>query len=259
VAPPLTNPWPAGSLHVAVAGGQETARTYLAFALGDLGGTVDGAVLDVPLDTSAQDGSVSPESAAVQVCPFTESVSPASGSFDAPPAVACDEGVAATFVATPTPHLHADLAPLLGDLAGATGVALLPDPRKVDQTSAWHVVLSAHDRADAAKTAPASLAVTVTPYGTDTGVDVPLPPAPAVEVPAAPPLTGTGFAAPPAPQAPVQQPLAAPAAPQAAPVLQARTITVGYAYPAVWLLPVALLVLVPLTTGALTKDLTPRA
>lgn len=257
VTPPATSPWPAGSLHVAVAGGQETARSYLAFGLADLGGTVTSAVLDVPLDPSAQDGSVSPETAAVQVCPFTGSVTPADGSVDPPPTVACAQGVDTTYVATPTPHLHADLAPMLGALADAGGLALLPDARKTAQTSTWHVVFSAHDRADAAKTPPASLAVQVTPYPTQT--EDAFPPVQPMAPPAAPPLTGTGFAAPPPVQLPAQQPpLALPAAPQPAPVAQARTITVGYAYPAVWLIPLALLVLVPLTTGALTKDLTPR-
>ena len=35
----------------------------------------------------------------------------------------------------------------------------------------------------------------------------------------------------------------------------AQTITVGYAYPAVWLLPLVFLVLVPVATKALTRDL----
>jgi hypothetical protein len=37
----------------------------------------------------------------------------------------------------------------------------------------------------------------------------------------------------------------------------AQTVTVGYAYPGVWLLPLAFLVLVPLASRALTKELGP--
>ena len=37
----------------------------------------------------------------------------------------------------------------------------------------------------------------------------------------------------------------------------AQTVTVGYAYPAVWLLPLAFLLVVPMVAGALTRDLAP--
>ena len=43
----------------------------------------------------------------------------------------------------------------------------------------------------------------------------------------------------------------------AIPMVTPRTITVGYAYPAVWLLPLVFLVLVPVAARALTRDLTP--
>ena len=39
------------------------------------------------------------------------------------------------------------------------------------------------------------------------------------------------------------------------PVALPRTVTVGYAYPGVWLLPLVFLVLVPAAARALTKDL----
>ena len=56
----------------------------------------------------------------------------------------------------------------------------------------------------------------------------------------------------------VSDPVAAPVTqPQTQPIAQPQTLTVGYAYPAVWLLPLAFLVLVPLAARALTKDLAP--
>jgi hypothetical protein len=115
------------------------------------------------------------------------------------------------------------------------------------------VVFSAHDRSDAAKTPPASLAVTLT--------DVPQPPQPSVQPPqvvppVAPPPMGSVSA--PVPSTDIPQPAVnpPPAVQQALP--QARTVTVGYAYPTVWLLPLAFLVLVPLVARSLTRDLTPR-
>jgi hypothetical protein len=44
----------------------------------------------------------------------------------------------------------------------------------------------------------------------------------------------------------------------ARPTSAARFVTVGYQYPEVWLLPIVLIVLVPFTLRALTKDLTRR-
>lgn len=260
VAPPVqppatapTSPFPARTMHIGFAAGQETARSYLALPTAGLSGTLTAATLDVPLDVAQADGSQSPETAKVQVCLVLDAISPADGSIDPPPAVSCGSSVPAVYVAAPTPHLHADLTPLGADLLDAGGIALLPDATKAAQTDAWRVVFSAHDRTDAAKTAPAAVSLTldvpedVVPETTplDTGL------------PAVAPPVGTGFAPAPAPQLPVagaQQPTVVP--PAAAPVALPRTVTVGYAYPAVWLLPLAFLVLVPAAARALTKDLT---
>lgn len=254
VAIPLT-PFPAGSLHVGYVAGQEIGRSYLSFSLSLVDQTVSAATLDVPLDTAPVDGSVQPETAKVLVCSFSGSVTPAYGSIASPPAAECTASAAATYVATPSPHLHADLAPLLSALGNGSGLALIPDAAKSAPTDVWRVVFSSHDRADAAKTAPASLNVTLTdvaqpveepPVVVPPVADVPqapqvgtiTPPLPATDLPRAPQVTGP-----------------APAVPAAIP--QARTVTVGYAYPAVWLLPLAFLIIVPLVARSLTKDLTP--
>jgi hypothetical protein len=258
VAPPAELPFPAfpaGSMHVAVEGGQETARTYLSFSLPLFDVTLTGAVLEVPLDLAQADGSVAPETSLIQVCSFQGSIQPANGSIEAPPTAACTKSAKASYVPTGTPHLRADLTPLLGDLSAGAGLVLLPDAASVAPTDAWHVVFSSHDRADAAKTPPATLQVTLEPIETPDGVTPPVTTPPFTTAPPAAlgPVGVPGFVSP--PQVPtVTNP--APTVPVTA-VPQARTITVGYAYPTVWLLPLAFLLVVPLIARTLTRDLTP--
>ena len=257
------SPYPAGTMHVAYTGaqgqGQEEARSYLAFPYGSVDGTVTAATLDVPLDTNTQDGSAQPETAHVQVCLVSAPITATEGSVSPPPLASCDAHASMTYVATPSPHLHADLGPLLSGLLTTSGVALLPDAEKVTQADAWHVVFTAKDNAPIMK-------LTVTPSTPDDSfvgglppVDVPTqapvdtgtvtsPVIPDTSTPVVPDTTVPDVQTPTVQQDPVTQPVAQP-----------QTITVGYAYPVVWLLPLAFLVLVPLAARALTRDLTPKA
>jgi hypothetical protein len=245
-------------MHVAVDAGQETARTYLSFSLPLFDATLTAASLDIPVDLAQADGSITPENALIRVCSFQGSITAANGSIDNPPSAACTQSAKATYVPTGTPKLHVDLTPLLGALSSGAGLVLLPDADKVQPTDAWHVVFSAHDRADAAKTPPASMSVTLAPIetpsfddGTGTAVT---PPVTAAEPPALGPVT-TPIIPGDVPQVPtVDNP--APTVP-IQPQPQARTVTVGYAYPTVWLLPLAFLLVVPLAARTLTRDLTP--
>jgi hypothetical protein len=264
VPPPVelpTSPYPAGTMHVGWASSAETARSYLAFPIDTVTGTLTGAELDVPLDTATADGDQQSATAKIQVCLVTGEIVRVEGSISPPPAVSCAAHADVTYVATPTPHLHANLAPLLLGLPTTSGIALLPDATKSGPSDAWRVVFSAHDRADAAKTPPATLKLALA----DKTV-VSTPEQPAVELPG--PDPGTGFAAAPstgglvAPgpvlEAPAVTPPVAPVvnAPVAA-LPAAQTVRFGYAYPGVWLLPLAFLILVPLAASALTKDLAP--
>lgn len=266
VPPPVEiplSPYPAGTLHVGYASQAETARSYLAFSFDGLSGTLTGAKLDVPLDVDPANGDAQSATAKIQVCLATGEITPVSGSIAAPPTVACEKFASMSYSATPAPHLTADLQPLLLGLPTTSGLVLLPDASKTDEASAFRAVFSSHDRADEAKTPPATLTLTVT----DKEV-ISTPEAPAVELPEAPPAIDSGFApAPPldsgfvpAPVAEVPVP-AAPVLPQAPQQLlpTAQTVTVGYAYPVVWLLPLVLLLVVPLAARALTKDLGPVA
>jgi hypothetical protein len=243
-------------MHVGVSLGQETARSYLGFAFSGLLGPVTAGTLNVPLDVTQNDGSSSPETAKVIVCLVTAPVTASEGTTDTPPKTDCAGSVPAKYVATPTPHLTADIGSLGGKLSSASGLALLPDATKAAPSDAWRVVFSAHTRTDAAKTAPASLTLSVDEAAPIVDVPVDEPVAQQPYVSAVKPVTGTGFAGPPI-STPVTEPTVdtpteiAPVPAASAP----RLVTVGYAYPAVWLLPLAFLVLVPATARALTKDL----
>lgn len=259
VAPPAevpTSPYPAGSMHVAVEGGQETARSYLALYLPVGADVLKSAVLDVPLDVSQADGSVAPDTAKIAVCTFTGSITAANGSIESPPAADCTHAAKASYVATPAPHLHADLGGMLAALSSGAGLALLPDAAEIAPTDAWHVVFSAHDRADAAKTAPAAVTITTEPAPqppvatSPPEVQVPTAPVQQPGTPELPPITPTT-------DVPTTGGAPAPVTNQPTYVPQGETVTVGYAYPAVWLLPLGFLVLIPLVARALTGDLTP--
>jgi hypothetical protein len=218
--------------------------------------------LVVPLDATPTDGSISPETSQVQACLVLVPIVAAAGSIDPPPQVDCSKHIDLKYAAKPSAQLQADLGPLLADLPAATGLVLLPDATKAGPTDNWRVVFSAHDRTDAAKTPPAQMTLTLG--------EPPAVPPPAVAAAAAPPISNTGLpaitppantslAAPPA-VASAPQPATAPqvAAPAAPAVAAPQLVRVGYAYPIVWLLPLAFLILVPVATSALTKDLTPR-
>ncbi len=266
---PPTNPFPAETLHVAVSAGQETARTYLGLPSSALAGATS-AQLQVPLDVAPGSGGMAPESAKVQVCLTRSPLAPVRGSFAEPPAADCAARATAAYVATPLPHLEADLAPLVGGLAAATGLVLLPDATALAPSDAWRVVFSTRARDDAAKTPPPTLLVVTADAPAPVPVDVPqAPAAPALEVVDAPVFQESSV---PAPEPELGGPVAAvdlPApdpAPQAAgeavPVEQVafpQTVRVGYAYPIVWLLPLVLLLVVPLVARVLTRDLTPGA
>src|SRR3954451_15224806 len=57
-----TSPYPDGSLHVGVAGGQETARSYLQPNISQMGGaTLLRGTMTLHVDTANSDGSLSPE------------------------------------------------------------------------------------------------------------------------------------------------------------------------------------------------------
>ncbi len=256
-APP--SPFPAGSMHVAVAAGTETARSYMSFSLPLGDSLLSGAALNVPLDVSAADGSQTPETAKIAVCTFLGTIEPANGSIEPPPTADCSRGVSAAYVAAPVPHLHAELGTMLDMLSAGAGLALLPDAHQVAQTDAWHVTFSAHDRSDSAKTPPASLSITTT---TATATELPTFQGPDPVAPDGSVQQPQGLGFPPlattveVPPTDVPQPPAL--SPSVRPIRRAGRLTIGHSYPAsIWLLPLGFLVLIPLVARTLMRDLTP--
>src|SRR5438093_403095 len=84
---PAPNPYPEDTLHVAATGGQENARTYLAFSLSAIpfGAQVQDGTLTLPLDTDQGDGSFAPDQADLLACLVTEPFKPVRGSAEKPP------------------------------------------------------------------------------------------------------------------------------------------------------------------------------
>ena len=263
---PASSPYPAGTVHVALSAGKETARSYLALPLGSASGTITAGSLSVPLDVSQADGSSNPSAAKVQVCLTSATFKAVEGSFDPPPQVDCATAVLAAYVEKPQPHLQADLSAIVSKLRTATGLALIPDALKAGPSDSWRIVFSSHTRADAAKTPPAAVTLSIADppaNSPDQQPVVSLPNNDTSSLGGISPATGTGFAAAPptvdipAVQAPAVTAPVVTAPGNVAPVPVGKTITVGYAYPIVWLLPLAFLLLVPLAARALTRDLMP--
>ena len=264
VPPPTI--YPARSLHVGQLGGQEIARTYLAFYLDDPTAELLSAEISIPLDTSPESGSQIPDQSRVQACTYTGSFINADGSLDTPPEANCDDAVLLEYVAEPQPRLTGNLEPLLTALPQASGLVLMPATLDVEEPGAgtWRVVFSAGDRQDA-PTAPAQLKLAVKPVEASTE-----PPA---QSGGGTPSTGAGGSGPgpavvpggsgnlgsapveAAPPVKAGDDAPAPAVPEAAPYVEPLTEFVGYAYPMSWLIPLLVMALVVLAGRELTREL----
>jgi hypothetical protein len=257
-----TSPYPADTLHVGVAGGQETARTYLQPDLLSLplGATATSGLMTLPVDTNSTDGTVSAESAQMLAClvaaPFTDGTA---GASSAPPKTDCSTSVrpvydAKKFVFT------LDLTPFLQAWAHGKvsfGIALVPNVSKLGPTDSWHVTINGHKlkgkphvQSRIAYTKPPPISsgsngVSSTPAAPPAPSGVNPPP---VDVPDTP--ASTAGAPQPAPVvAPTQQP-----APQAQPVAYSQK----FQYPLAFLAPIALLIGALFFVRLFTRDAAPR-
>lgn len=273
----LPNQYPPMTLHVDQVGPTSTAQTFFSLDLGALSfdAEVTGGTVTLPV-AGADAGTQAPETAQIVACLVSEPIAPAEGgSASEAPAYDCATSAPATFVPGPPPVFTVDLAPFVGALSSGTsqGLALVAAPDSAPAN--WHVALSAKGR-EAEGAAPITAAVQFTQPeptsfgggsfspGVVSGNTVPPPSALggfAFELPpAALPLPSStlGLPASTAFQPQIAQPPAAPVqvAPPvaAAPVQQpvAAIGNLGYAYPAVWLLPLVLLGV----GGALSRSLT---
>ncbi len=133
---PAISPFAANRLQVGLAGGVESARTYLKLAAGAIDGEVVGGVLRLPLDLDPAAGSLLPESAGLVACVARGFDVEAEGSFGPMPAVDCATTSPAVLGEGPDPVLLVDLAPF-GFLVQTEGIALLPSAAEI--TAAGHL------------------------------------------------------------------------------------------------------------------------
>ena len=254
-----TSPYPAGSLHVSVAGGQETARSYVQPDLSTLpfGATLLSGTMTLHVDTANTDGSTMPASAKILAClvtaPFADGTA---GSTSAPPAIDCTISAKPAYDAV-TGVFTLDLSTLLQAWnAGQPqlGIALVPNQTQVSQTDAWHVTIEGHAQSGAK---PITSTISYRAPSLDTGssfppiTPVPPPVAPNPTVPVqVPGSTGTA----PAPAPVVAAPQPSPVAVAQRPAAFAGPIT----KPAAFLAPLALLAGIVFFTRLFTRDAMPK-
>ena len=114
-AAPAAGPYPQDTVHVSVTGGQETARTYLAFRfLVPFGASLLGGTLSLPVDQDPGAGTLQPDQADMQACLVTGSFKAVRGSLATPPKADCRrtwgaqyDSKTATFTVDLTPFLPA--------------------------------------------------------------------------------------------------------------------------------------------------------
>lgn len=147
-----TSPYPADTLHVGVAAGQETARTYLLpdLSLVPPGMSFGSTTMTIPVATGTTDGTQSPDTAHVIAClvtaPFADG---ADGSTQTPPKADCSVSDPASYDAK-TSTLRVVLSAITAAWSQGSpelGVALVPDTKAVQQTDAWHIAINGRKRA----------------------------------------------------------------------------------------------------------------
>ncbi len=243
---PPTNPYPAETLHVGIAGGQEESRTDLRFDVSPLGpeDVIEGGTLLLPVDVA---DSRSPETADLRACAVTETGPSVQGSFAEPPEADCSIRSPAVFEPGDEPSFTVDLFPF-NDVLTDGGLALVASERSGEALETWHVAFYGRDN-ESADARPIIATVTVTAPDPVDGGFGPLPladPPPPVE-PAPPPQPGIELPSSPETPAlpPTEPPLASP------PVVPAAQ---GFAYSVVWAIPLGLLVMALYLVKALTRE-----
>ncbi|CAA9222789.1 MAG: hypothetical protein AVDCRST_MAG57-680 [uncultured Blastococcus sp.] len=289
-APP--SPFAPGTLRVGFSAGAEEARTYFTLDLAALpAGTVPlGGTVTLPVATGPRDGTRAPETAKVRLCLVTEEVKDGvEGDIGPPPAIDCmlaQSPAAFTPAAEAVPAaLTADLTPFAAAWAAGTpnlGLAVVP-AEGVPPTDSWQVAFSQKDRM-AEGIVPITASVLFGSSAAATGglfadpfalSPPPSDPAPPADLSfgsgsALPdPGVDSGFAAPPPtstlpfPSTPSGAPgpaVAPQPATEAAAAQQpvAEFVLGGFAYPAVFLLPLVFAGVAAWAGRALTRDLAPR-
>ena len=258
--PPSTvpsSPYPANTLHVGVAGGQETARTYVVPDLSAL--PVDADVttgrMTLPVASGTSDGSLRPETAVIKACLVTQPVQDGTaGATQTPPAIDDKVCTPATY-STADIAFTLDLTPFISRWNVGTpndGVALVPNLSKAGPTTTWHATFNGKKRTTGLHIS-SLFSYTISPVV----LSPPLNPVAAPPIPVAPPPAAT-----PPLSAGAQQSLSTPPPPPAVagPARQQPVAASGplrFQYPAAFLLPLAFLAAAVFLFRLFTGDPTP--
>lgn len=255
VAPPAVSPWPAGTLHVSTVPQQVTAVSFLSPDLSSLpyGARITRAVMTLPVDTDPVAGSLSPEKAQVSAClvdrAFTDG---AEGSTADPPTYDCLL-VPEPLVFDPVRKaMTLDLRPFLAEWAAGAennGIALVPSAQA--PAGVWHLVIDGRAHAGTRHVTTSIAYVEPSTEGPDLG-GAPVPPAPTGGV-ATVPLIPPVLQPPPVETAP--PPLVEP--PPARGLVRQSFGFHQTDYPAVWFLPLLLVIGAGYLGRALTRDVGP--
>jgi len=265
---PSTSPYPEETLHVALSGGDETARSYIALSfLLPQDAQLTGGTLALPVDTDATHGSVTPEMGDMVACLASRRFKPVRGSLAKPPATKCSVRKGAIYDEKKE-VFTVDLDRFVEEWdTGIAALALIPSQSALDSTDSWHVVFPAAKKAEGdAPAIAATLTYTLTEAGGPT-IDLGSEPEPVAAGASAGSLSSMpapsfgALGAPAAQPAPIAS--AAPAPTQAISSQPAAAVTApmggfagpGFAYPIVWAFPLVLLAGYGLIGRALTKEL----
>lgn len=260
-----TSPYPAGTLHVGLAGGRESARTYVVPDLAKLpvGATAATGTMTLPVASDTQSGTQSPDKAAVKACLVTSTVHDGvQGATSTPPTVDCSLSVAVVYVAAKN-VFTVDLTTFLGAWSTGKpqdGIALVPDTAKAAPSDAWHVAFNGRKRAGVAHIGSAVTFTTSSAAGSPPSIP-PNPHGGSMVVPtAAPPPAPQQLSLPPAAATPQDPGAAAPQVagrPPTTVVARPVAFSRGFQYPMAFLAPLALLAGAVFLARLFTRDATP--
>jgi hypothetical protein len=252
----LPSIYPANTLHVGVALGGETARTYLKPDLTKVpaGSRIVEATMTLPVATTATDGTLSPAAATVVACPATQPFDDgAAASPKALPRTACTHGYALKYDAKHD-AFTVDITTLVAGWSNGSvedGIAVMADAPKVSLTDFWQLAFNGRRLVGAPH-----IKTSISFVPPQDGTEVPAPSASASPtapevMPAVPEISlPDGSLADAQPPAPV-------VAPTLAPVAQPVALSRGFKYPMAFLFPIALLAAGVFLTRLFTRDATP--
>lgn len=253
------NPYPPGTLHIAVQGGTETLRTYLEL---DLAAVPDdarlaGGTLRLPV-AGSDAGSVQPEAAQLQACIVHDDLESVEGSTSVPPSYSCGASADARYEPADgdrSPAFVVDLAPFAAFADNGTiGLALIPAAEALTPPTTWHVAINGTAREGDVERVTVALDVDEQATTTPTTA-MPSPPPIAADTDASPSFVAS---APPAVAAPPRPPASGEVLAQVAePVVTpaAATTARGFEQPGVFALPLVALAIAGYLAWALTRPI----